>query len=316
MTIDKSILIIDGSNMFIRCYSACPDMSLHGHQVGGTIGSLRTLRRLLNELQPSALYLVWEGGGSSRRKSLFSEYKENRRPEKLNRFYEDDIPDSDDNRQHQLVTLINLVRFLPIRQLYVSDCEGDDVIAFLCRGPLRGLNKVIASSDKDMYQLLDPLTRTYSFHKKRYVTTQDVLEEFRISCVNFSLAKSLCGDPSDNIPGVEGLGFRTVAKKFPFLGSDNPIILQDIFDYCHSRAKESIIYRRVLEHRDEVERNWRLIHLDVTSLAPEQIKRIETQLSTSIPKGDRMSLIRGLVQEGIGDFDVESMFYAFNCLER
>jgi DNA polymerase-1 len=316
MTIDKSILVIDGSNMFIRCYSACPDMSSHGHQVGGTIGSLRTLRRLLNELQPSALYLVWEGGGSSRRKSLFSEYKENRRPEKLNRFYEDDIPDSDDNRQHQLVTLINLVRFLPIRQLYVPDCEGDDVIAFLCRGPLRGLNKVIASSDKDMYQLLDPLTRTYSFHKKRYVTTQDVLEEFRISCVNFSLAKSLCGDPSDNIPGVEGLGFRTVAKKFPFLGSDNPIILQDIFDYCHSHAKESIIYRRVLEHCDEVERNWRLIHLDVTSLSPEQIKRIETQLSTSTPKGDRMSLIRGLVQEGIGDFDVESMFYAFNCLER
>ena len=316
MTIDKSILIIDGSNMFIRCYSACPDMSLHGHQVGGTIGSLRTLRRLLNELQPSALYLVWEGGGSSRRKNLFSEYKENRRPEKLNRFYEDDIPDSDDNRQHQLVTLINLVRFLPIKQLYVPDCEGDDVIAFLCRGPFNNADKIVASSDKDMYQLLDLTTKTYSFHKKCYITSQNILDEFRIAASNFSLAKALCGDPSDNIPGVKGLGFKTVAKKFPFLGSDNPIILQDIFDYCHSHSNDSVIYRRVLEHRDEVERNWRLIHLDVTSLAPEQIKRIETQLSTPPPPGDRMSLIRNLVKEGVGDFDVESLFYAFNCLER
>lgn len=289
-------------------------MSSHGYQVGGMVGFLRTMKRLLNEIQPSKMFVVWEGGGSTRRKALYSEYKENRKPEKLNRFYEDDIPDSDDNRQHQLIALIGLVKSLPIQQLYVSDCEGDDVIAFLCRGPFKDVEKIVASSDKDMYQLLDSVTKIYSFHKKRFVTTDDVLEDFRISTTNFALAKSLCGDPSDNIPGVEGLGFKTVAKKFPFMGTDNNIILQDVVDYCHTHSRESVIYRRILENRQLIERNWRLIYLDVSSLTPEQIKRIETQLGTPPHRGDRMAMIRGLVKEGVGNFDVESLFYSFNCL--
>lgn len=311
---DRPILICDSMNLYVRAYSACPDMSSHGHQVGGILGFLRTVRRLLNEIQPVQLYLVWEGGGSTRRRSLFSEYKENRRPEKMNRFYGDDIPDSDDNRQHQLITLINLAKNLPIKQLYVSDCEGDDVIAYLCRGPFRGQQKIIASSDKDMYQLLDENTRAYSFHSKRFVTVENVLEDYRITPNNFALAKCLCGDPTDNIPGIDGIGFKTVVKKFPFLGTQDDITLQQLNDYCNSRRKESIIYRRVLENWDDVVRNWRLIYLDTSSLNHEQVKRIETQLSTSPPPGNRMQLIKGLLSEGIGDFDVESLFYSLNCV--
>ena len=101
----------------------------------------KVVEKISHEIQPRQMCVVWEGGGSSRRKALYSDYKQQRRPEKLNRFYEDDIPDSDDNRQHQLITLIGLVKNLPIRQLYVSDCEGDDVIAYLCNGPFKQKNK-------------------------------------------------------------------------------------------------------------------------------------------------------------------------------
>lgn len=310
----RPILVVDSMNLFIRAYSACPDMSSQGHQVGGTVGFLRTLKKLFNEIQPSEAFLVWEGGGSRRRKSLFSEYKENRRPEKLNRFYEDDIPDSEENRQHQLVTLIGLLKHMPLRQLYVSDCEGDDVIAYLSRGPLKGQEKIIASSDKDMYQLLDDFTNVYSFHKKRVIRPLDVEEEFRITPSNFALAKSLCGDPSDNIPGIQGVGFRTLVKRFPFLGTENDITLQHLKDYCHTHLSESVIYGRVLENWDTVIRNWKLIYLDVGCLSHEQIKRIETQLGTTPPPGDRMAMIRGLLKEGVGDFDVESLFYSTHCL--
>lgn len=313
--IDHPIVIVDGLNGFLRAYSSCPDMSPNGYQIGGMLGFLRTIRRLCTEIQPSDLYLVWEGGGSSRRKALFSEYKENRKPEKLNRFYEDDIPDSDDNRQHQLVTLIKLLKNIPIKQLYVPDCEGDDVVAYLCKSHFRGKDKIIASSDKDMYQLIDETTQVYSFHKKRRVLPEDIVEEFRISARNFALAKAVCGDPSDNIPGVEGVGFKTLAKKFPILGTDNDVLLQDVYDYAASHVKESIIYKRILENRSLVDRNWRLIYLDSSSLSPEQAKRIETQLSTSPPSANKFGLIKGLVAEGIGDFDVEGLFYSLNCIQ-
>jgi len=313
--VDHPIVVVDSQNAFIRAYEACPDMSPNGYQIGGTLGFLRSVRRLCTEIQPSELYLVWESGGSPRRRALFKEYKESRRPGKLNRFYEDDIPDTADNRQHQLVSLVGLLKNLPIKQLYVPDCEGDDVIAYLCRGPFLGRDKVIASSDKDMYQLIDDTTQVYSFHRKKRVLPEDIAEEFRISARNFALAKSVCGDPSDNIPGVEGIGFKTLANKFPILGTDNDVLLQDIYDYAASHVKESVTYRRVLENRDLIDRNWRLVYLDSSSLSPDQAKRIDVQLSTSPPPGNKFGLIKGLVAEGIGDFDVEGLFYSLTCLQ-
>lgn len=312
--IDHPIVVVDGSNCFIRAYEACPDMSPNGYQIGGTLGFLRSIRRICTEIQPSELYLVWESGGSPRRRALFKEYKENRKPGKLNRFYGDDIPDTDDNRQHQLVTLVSLLKNLPIKQLYVPDCEGDDVMAYVCRGPFRKRDKIIASSDKDMYQLIDESTQIYSFHKKRRIISEDIVEEFRISPKNFALAKAVCGDPSDNIPGVEGMGFKTLAKRFPILGTDNDVLMQDLFDYASSHVKESVIYKRVLENKDLILRNWRLIYLDTSSLSPDQANRIETQLSTPPPSGNKFGLLKGLVAEGIGDFDVEGLFYSLGCL--
>ena len=106
---DRPVLIVDGMNAFIRSWAAFPTMSAHGYQMGGCIGFLKSLRKLVNEIQPKAIYVAWEGGGSSRRRKIYADYKMGRRPEKLNRFYEDDIPDTEENRKHQLVTLLGIV---------------------------------------------------------------------------------------------------------------------------------------------------------------------------------------------------------------
>jgi DNA polymerase-1 len=229
-------------------------MSNHGHQMGGCIGFLKTLSRILREIQPSRVYVAWEGGGSQRRRKLYSEYKMGRKAEKLNRFYGEDIPDSEENKKHQLITLLGMLKFAPVCQVYVSDCEGDDIVAHLCCGPFRSKDKIIASSDKDMYQLLNESTKIYSLHKKKIMTAEDIFEEFRIKTHNFALAKALCGDPGDNVPGIKGLGFKTAALKFPFLGGDSEILLQEVIDFCHAHSKESTIYRRVLEHENDLKR--------------------------------------------------------------
>lgn len=282
--------------------------------MGGCIGYLKTLKKLVSEIGPSGIYVAWEGGGSQKRRALYSEYKMNRKPEKLNRFYEDDIPDTDDNKKHQIIALLGMLKCTPVCQLYVSDCEGDDVIAYLTRGPFRDVPKIIVSSDKDMYQLLDESTKIYSLHKKTYVTSPDVVEEFRVQPKNFAIAKALCGDPTDNIPGIKGMGFKTVAKSLPFLSMEEDVILEDVFKYCHSHSDDSVIFRRIIEQEGEIKRNWRLVHLDGSMLSQAQSSKVDHLINTFEPTTDRMGLIRSLVREGINDFDVESFFYAFNCI--
>jgi 5'-3' exonuclease len=283
--------------------------------MGGCVGFLKSLQRLCREFQPKNVYVTWEGGGSQRRRKLYPEYKANRKPGKLNRFYGDDIPDTNENKQHQLISLLNVLKNVPVCQIYVSDCEGDDIVAFLCRGPLRSEERVIVSADKDMYQLLDDKTKIYSLYKKRFVTRDDLFEEFRIKSHNFALAKSLCGDDSDNVPGVKGVGFKSVAKKFPMLGSDETIILQDLLDYAASHKDDGVAYKRVAESSDDVRRNWQLVHLDGSMLSADQAKRVEHVVDTFAPSVNKMSFIKLLVKEGINDFDFEGFFYDLSCIE-
>lgn len=315
MNEQRPVLIIDAMNLTIRSYCAYPTMSSHGYQMGGCIGFLKTLRRIVSEQQPSAVYIAWEGGGSSRRRALYPEYKMNRRPDRLNRFYEDDIPDTDENKQHQIVQLLAMLKCVPVCQIYVPDCEGDDIIAYLCRGPLRSVQKIVVSSDKDMYQLLDDKTQVYSLHKKTYVTEGDVMVEFRVRSQNFALAKALCGDPSDNIPGIKGLGFKTVSKLYPFLGVEHDIILQDVIDYAAAHKDDSVIHKRIVDQQDDVRRNWHLVYLGGGMLSATQQQSVDHVVNTFRPRVDRMGLVKLLVKEGIGDFDVESFFYAFNCID-
>jgi len=316
MSSDRPILIVDAMNLFVRSWAAYPTMSSHGYQMGGCIGFLKTLKRIVNEVQPRAVYVCWESGGSSRRRKLFAEYKLNRKPGKLNRFYEDDIPDTEENRRHQLEALVYMSKCAPFCQLFVQDCEGDDLVAYLCCGPLRGDDKVIVSSDKDLYQLLDDRTKLYSLHKKTYVTKADVMEEFRVQSKHFALAKALCGDNGDNVPGIKGLGFKTVAKLFPMLGLDDDLLLQDIIDYAHTHVDESKIFQRIVEQADDVRRNWRLVFLDGSMLSATQQAAIDQRLQNFVPRPDRIGLVRRLINEGIGDFAVEDFFGAFNCIEN
>jgi len=301
-------------NLFVRSWAAYPQMSSHGYQMGGCIGFLKTLKRIVNETQPSKVIVAWEGGGSQRRRNIYPDYKLGRRPEKLNRFYGQDIPESEENRKHQLMSLLAMLKHTPVCQVYVSDCEGDDIIAFLCEGPFRDHEKIIVSSDKDMYQLLNEKTKIYSLHRKTVLSSENVFEEYRIKTHNFAIAKALCGDPGDNIPGIKGIGFKTAMSKFPMLGSDSSVILQEVIDFCNTHSRESVIYRRVLENVEDLKRNWRLVYLDGSMLSANQVSKVQHVLDTFEPKVDRMGLIKLLLKEGITDFDTEDFFYAFNCV--
>lgn len=283
--------------------------------MGGAIGFMKTLSRVVAESRPKAVYIAWEGGGSQRRRKLFSEYKQNRKAQKLNRFYDDDIPDSEENKKHQLMSLLSFLKNVPVCQLYVSDCEGDDVIAYLCRGPLKTEQKILVSSDKDMYQLLDEKTTQYSLHKKRFVTHQEVHEEFRITTENFAIAKALCGDAGDNIPGVKGLGFKKLAKLFPMLGTEHNVTLQQVIDFSYAHMDENKLYEKVVNDQNLVRRNWKLVYLSDMMISATQASKLDHAIETFKPRINKMGLMKLLINEGVNDFDVSSFFLSFHGIE-
>lgn len=307
----QPILLIDAMNLFIRSFAAFPSMSTHGHQIGGAVGFLKTMKKVVGEVFPKKIYICWEGGGSARRRGLFKDYKAHRKPEKLNRFYEDDIPETDENRSLQIAALAKLLKHLPVCQVYVSDCEADDVIAHLCKKVFPNDKKVIMSSDKDLFQLLDDKTRVYSLHKKTYYTAEDIKEEFHISMRNFALAKAVCGDAGDNVPGIEGVGFKTLAKRIPLFASDNDLSIEDVITFSQARLKEAKAFRSIAEGEEIIRRNWKLVHLGDHALAPIQMERIEFVVGTFKPQPNKIEFIRRLIAEGIQGFEVDTFFSAF-----
>lgn len=305
------ILLIDALNLFARHYIRNPAMSSHGHHAGGIVGFMNALRFLVQHVHPSVIYIAWEGGGNKRRKAIFPGYKQNRRPPKLNRYYEGEIPDSAENRVQQITALVNLLKDTPVCQIYVEDCEADDVIGYLARNRFKGKKKIIASSDRDYYQLLDEDTMMYSWTSKTLVSHHDVLNEFKISAKNFIVAKVICGDGSDNIPGVKGVGFKTLAKRFPDLASEKELSVYDIVESAKKFGpKGPKMASNIVSNIDVIERNWRLMYLDISNLAAMQVRKIDASIDTFQPKSDKLSFMRSLQKEGLLTFDAHDFFNA------
>ena len=313
----ETVLLIDAYNVFTRHFCANPTMDRHGEPIGGVVGFLNGLKNIVSEVFPTSVYVIWEGGGSSRRRKIFPDYKKNRKPQRLNRFYSE-IPDTVSNRNGQVALLVNMMKNIPVCQVYVPDCEADDVIGYMSKHMFLDKKCVIYSSDKDFYQLVTDRVTIFSPTSKKYIETSDVIDRFSIHPSNFCQARSFCGDTSDGIPGVKGIGFKVLAKRFPELGASEFVDVNDIISTCEKRASESkvLAYKRILEASDTVRRNWRLMQLGTTNLTATQIQKIHGAIDTFSPNRNKVGMMRMLSKEGLHTFDVDALFLSLNFSVR
>ena len=311
----RPIIIFDALNVFMRHYAANPTMGENGQQAGGIVGFMKNIRLLCEKINPASAIVVWEGGGSLRRRSIFKDYKNGRKPQKMNRYYDDDIPDSFQNRNYQISMLVKLLSFVPIKQIYVGECEADDVIGYLVKNRLSQEKVVIVSSDKDYYQLLSDNVTQWSPGQKKFITEEIVLRKFGISVENFCTARSIIGDPSDNIDGVKGAGFKTLSKRFPELSKSEFVSVDDIINLAELRGKSSKvkIFNRILENSELIHRNWKLMHLDISNLSATHVEKISNVFNTSAFNRNKIGLMRLLMQEGLSTFDVDSFYMALTA---
>ena len=210
---------------------------------------------------------------------------------------------------------------MPLIQLMCDEVEADDIIAYVCQmGKYSEYQKVIVSSDKDFFQLCDDKTIIYRPSMKpdkKYMTAKKAIEEFGIHPVNFALARAIDGDSSDNIPGVPGIGLKTVAKRFPFLSEEKDYSVQDLVKYCTEIDNKSSVYQKIVDNKDLILKNFNLMQLYHPTMSPNNCNYIQASIRDFCYDFSKTEVIKKFFYDGIGDVDFEPLFlYCKNVSSR
>lgn len=212
-------LYLDGYNLFYRMYQKHAAKNSNGDPIGGFIGSVNELQRLVAKFMPTEIYYIFDGvDAGRRRRSLYSGYKDKRG--KTNRTtavkLNDELTEFVNNEQQQMQLLFQFLQKLPIKLIAVDSYEADDIIAYLVEQNQDKLN-IIASTDKDYLQLVNDNTYVWSSQKKVLITPTELVEKYNIIPQNFVYMRAVVGDTSDKLKGIKGIGEKDLFKYLPNL---------------------------------------------------------------------------------------------------
>jgi len=313
----KRVLIIDQLNLFYRNYIVNPSLSVNGAPIGGLKGCFQSIQKISRESKPDLIIICWDGeGGSAKRKLMKKDYKAGRKPIRLNRDIRNMSEDQEtENKIWQQTRLIEYYNQTPIIQFMFKNTEADDIIAYLTQiKELEDAEKLIISSDKDFFQLLDAKTVQYRPVQKEVLNQKIILEKFNVHPVNFAMARALEGDKSDNIEGVEGLGLKTIAKRFPFLREEKPATFIDMLSYCKKQLQETNVkaYQKVLDSEGLFKRNYHMMQLYSPSLGIEAKKTVRDTIKDPDMSFNKTGLIKMMMKDGFGEVNFIDLFQHFN----
>src|SRR5213080_2039187 len=190
-----SLFLIDGSNNVYRSYFAIRNLTnSSGLATNAVYGFTQTLKKLLNDHKPDSIAVAFDIGSSKTRHEAFADYKKDRRP----------MPD---DLSVQLPFVNEVLEGFHIPVIGVEDWEADDLIGSIaCTARDRGYDVVIATSDKDFYQVVGDGIRLYHTGREVLYDAKGVEETFGLPPQKVVDVMAIMGDAIDNIPGVPGIG--------------------------------------------------------------------------------------------------------------
>jgi DNA polymerase-1 len=282
----ERILFIDGLNLFFRNFAVMNMVNPDGVHIGGLGGFFRSLGAMIRQIDPTQVYVVFDGAGSANnRKNINPLYKSGRDLQRITNWDAfDDKQDEDDSKVDQMVRVIQYLKTLPVKTVSIDKVEADDIISYLSGVVIKDPKDkaFIVSSDKDFIQLVNDNVIVYRPMEKEYYTEQTVIDKYKMSPKNFLLHKTLLGDNSDKIKGVKGLGEKGIYKKFPEL-MERDMDLQDIFSICEAKFKDHVVYARVLQNMDEMENNYKIMNLENPMISDKEKEYLNQLVESKTP---------------------------------
>ena len=167
------VLILDGLNLFFRNFAMMNMVNPDGVHIGGLGGFFRSLGAMIRQTNPTSVYVVFDGAGSTiNRKNLLSEYKGTRNLQRITNWEAfDNIEEEHDSKIDQIVRIIQYLKLLPVKTTILDKVEADDIIAVLAEKLVEKHDSTcfIVSSDKDFLQLVTDKIIVYRPMKKNII---------------------------------------------------------------------------------------------------------------------------------------------------
>ena len=200
------IILIDGFSVAFRAFYALPEtlITSDGTPTNLIHGFLSMINKVVNEYKSEQMIVTWDLPGKTFRNDIYKEYKSNRSP-------------APDNFKVQIPLLHELLDSFNIPQVSEEGYEADDVLGSLAKKyNEKGEEVFIVTGDRDTFQLISKNTKI--LYTKRGISEIDVVDEkFFTNKYGFKTEQyieylALKGDPSDNIPGLPGVGEKTATS--------------------------------------------------------------------------------------------------------
>jgi len=304
-------LLVDASYLLKRSFHGAKNVYTQsfGH-IGGLYSFFTTIRKLIKEHMINKVVLTWDGeGGGVQRYRIDREYKANRKNKEWYKKIEMSAAeirrekDKQDSILKQRQSIKAYAEELFLRQIEVDDTEADDIIAAYC---LKYNNKeeiFLYSNDRDFAQLLD-LNITIIFPNiEQPVTKTNYIMYFNHYYSNALILKIICGDTSDNIKGIEGMGEDTLLKYFPELKYKH-MTVREICKRADEINKERILnkkkplksFENLLNNIDRLKTNFKLVNLREPILN-DQAKEAMLVLEMPLLKEERGNAYKLMIED-------------------
>jgi DNA polymerase-1 len=240
----KTLLLIDGHNIFIRSFSGLMRHGLsapNGEGTWGAYGAYNVISSMIRKYEPSHVLIAFDKGRSAKRLALDPEYKANRhKPSDKPRNAMDDAFSTE--FKPQLETFKELCRKSGVNYLSIENVEADDIIATVALENVDSFDKVvIVSADHDLHQLIRPniiVVKPSISYKDIDAEVYDVAsikEEWGVEPQDLSDIWALMGDKGDNVKGIPGIGPKKATKLIAEHGN-----LASVLDLDDQKIKDNL----------------------------------------------------------------------------
>ena len=260
------LLLVDGPYYVYRSFFAIRELSnSRGEPTNAIYGFVKVLRKMLRDLQPDLAAVLWDEGLPHRRTQLQPEYKQQRA----------EMPEL---MRPQIAHIRQLVPLMGIASLRQPHTEADDLIAsYACEAERPGMDVVVATNDKDLFQLVNGRVRVYTTNKADFTSPKDgfallggdyVREKWGVEPCQIGDVLCLVGDASDNIPGVSGLGPKRAAALIQEFGSIDALLTRV------DAIQNETIREKVAGARDQILSNQQMVRLDTHLPLPSPLEQL------------------------------------------
>lgn len=259
-------LLIDGSNILELSSLGDNTVSSDGKPIGGVFQFFLQLKVLLQKGNFRYVYVFWDGKNSGQlRYNLNRDYKANRDKDfeeeglsdymkevnkrvkfMQNKFFKKEDPVKlQEKQKHKEIfywqrdIIMQMLEELFVRQCVCEETEADDFIGYYVSRKKPNEKIVIVSNDRDLTQLIAEDVIVYVQSLKAFVNTKNHTDIMGYNYQNVVLKKMICGDSSDNIKGIKGVGEKTLLTNFDEI-KKRKVTLEEVIEKAKSINEERV----------------------------------------------------------------------------